>query len=158
VGTRPSSKNLTDSIGDENISNVMECFEKTTIKKISYSANVLDWIPIFNITVSLKKNSRFQNVYKNGISAANRYLVMVILRNGCQNVRLGVTVSKKVGKSVIRSRVTRLIKEAYRLNEKKFKTGFDIVFIARGQAAFSKFSDIEASVLRLAKKLDMRVF
>lgn len=103
-------------------------------------------------TVSLKKNSRFQNVYKKGSSKANRYLVMIILANAEIYNRLGITVSKKVGKSVVRSRVTRLIREAYRLNEDKFTKGMDIVFIARTSSAQAKFSDIERSVLQLARK------
>lgn len=103
-------------------------------------------------TVSLKKNSRFQNVYKKGSSSANRYLVMIILPNAENHNRLGITVSKKVGKSVVRSRVTRLIREAYRLNEDKFITGMDIVFIARVPSAQAKFSDIERSLLHLTRR------
>ena len=64
---------------------------------------------------SLKKNKDFQNVYKHGISYANKYLVMYVLDNKtCQN-RLGISVSKKVGNSIVRHRLTILIRESYRL-------------------------------------------
>ena len=51
---------------------------------------------------SLKKNRDFQNVYKKGKSYANRYLVMYVLKNDTERNRLGISVSKKVGNSVIR--------------------------------------------------------
>ena len=58
---------------------------------------------------SLKKNRDFQNVYKKGKSYANRYLVMYVLENDTDRNRLGISVSKKVGNSVIRHHVTRVI-------------------------------------------------
>ena len=58
---------------------------------------------------SLKKNKDFQNVYKHGISYANKYLVMYVLDNKTSQNRLGISVSKKVGNSIVRHRLTRLI-------------------------------------------------
>ena len=69
---------------------------------------------------SLKKNRDFQNVYKKGTSFANSYLVMYILENGLQENRIGISVSKKVGNSVVRHHLTRLIRESYRLSEEHF--------------------------------------
>lgn len=66
---------------------------------------------------SLKKNTDFRKVYKNGASYANRFLVMYILPNDTDRNRLGISVSKKVGNSVVRHRLTRLIRESYRLQE-----------------------------------------
>ena len=66
---------------------------------------------------SLKKNRDFQQVYKRGTSKANRYLVMYVLPNQHMKNRLGISVSKKVGNSVVRHRITRLVRESYRLNE-----------------------------------------
>ena len=71
---------------------------------------------------SLKKNRDFQNVYKKGKSYANRYLVMYVLENETDRNRLGISVSKKVGNSVIRHHVTRLIRESYRLHEDMFNS------------------------------------
>lgn len=65
---------------------------------------------------------------------------------------MGVSVSKKVGKSVVRSRVTRLIKESYRLSEKKIKSGFDLVFVARNAAAGATFHEINGALLHLLRK------
>ena len=66
---------------------------------------------------SLKKNHQFQFVYKNGKSYANKYLVMYVKENGTDRNRIGISVSKKVGNSVVRHRVTRLVRESYRLHE-----------------------------------------
>ena len=66
---------------------------------------------------SLKKNKDFQLTYKKGKSYANRYLVMYVRKNGTSGNRLGLSVSKKVGNSVVRHRVTRLLRESYRLQE-----------------------------------------
>ena len=62
-------------------------------------------------TESLKKNSDFQLVFKNGKSKANRNFIMYILKNGSDKNFLGISVSKKVGNSVIRHRIKRLLKE-----------------------------------------------
>lgn len=100
---------------------------------------------------SLKKNRDFQNVYKNGISYANKYLVMYVTENQMEKNRLGISVSKKVGNSIIRHRLTRLIRESYRLQEDKFKCGSDIVVIARDGAKEKKYADIESALIHLAR-------
>ena len=92
---------------------------------------------------SLKKNRDFQHVYRNGTSKANRYLVMYVLENQHMKNRLGISVSKKVGNSVVRHRITRLIRECYRLNEDLFKHNLDIVVIAR---------EIESAFMNLAER------
>lgn len=69
---------------------------------------------------SLKKYGDFQRVYKRGRSYANKYLIMYVLKQDVQENRIGISVSKKVGNSVVRHRITRLIRESYRLNEQKF--------------------------------------
>ncbi|MDY3015556.1 ribonuclease P protein component [Blautia sp.] len=101
---------------------------------------------------SLKKNSDFQQVYRHGTSYANRYLVMYVLENQYMKNRLGISVSKKVGNSVVRHRVTRLIRESYRLNEQLFKKSLDIVVIARPSAKEKSYQEIESALLHLAKK------
>ncbi|MBM6949149.1 ribonuclease P protein component [Mordavella massiliensis] len=100
---------------------------------------------------SLKKNREFQQVYKNGRSAANRLLVMYEMENGLGKNRLGVSVSKKVGNSIVRHRLTRLIRESYRLNEEMFPCGRDIVVIARVSAKGKGYREIESALLHLGR-------
>lgn len=83
---------------------------------------------------SIKNNSDFLKAYRHGKSYANRYLVMYVRKNDLDRNRYGITVSKKVGNSVVRHRVTRLIRESIRLNVEKFENGYDIVIIARNTA------------------------
>ena len=100
---------------------------------------------------SLKKNMDFQNVYKNGKSYANKYLVMYVLENQSNKNRIGISVSKKVGNSVIRHRITRLIRESYRLQEDVFNSSLDMVIIARSTAKDRSYKEIESAVLHLGK-------
>lgn len=105
-----------------------------------------------HFTQSLKKNYQFRYVYNRGKSLANKYLVMYVLKNGKNFNRLGISVSKKVGNSVIRSRVTRLIRESYRLKEDEIKLGWDIVIIARVSANGSSYNDISKALVHLIKR------
>ena len=100
---------------------------------------------------SIKKNEDFQKVYQSGKSYANKYLVMYVKKNELETGRLGISVSKKVGNSVVRHRIARLIRESYRLNESKFHSGWDIVVIARQGAKGRNYFEIESAVLHLAK-------
>ena len=100
---------------------------------------------------SLKKSKDFQNVYNKGNSYANRLLVMYVLENHTDKNRLGISVSKKVGNSVIRHHLTRLIREGYRLQEDMFNSGLDIVVIARESAKDRKYKEIESALLHLGK-------
>ena len=100
---------------------------------------------------SLKKNSDFQKVFKKGKSKANKYLVMYVLENELTINRVGIQVSKKVGNSVVRHRLTRLIRESYRLNSNMFNSGLDIVVIARNTAKDKKYKDIESALMHLSR-------
>lgn len=100
-------------------------------------------------TESLQKNQHFQDVYKRGKSYANRYFVMYILENHMEKNRFGISVSKKVGNSVIRHRVTRLVRESYRLHEEMFNSGLDIVVIARVSARNITYHEAESALLHL---------
>jgi ribonuclease P protein component len=103
-------------------------------------------------TVSLRKNHDFRIVYNRGKSIANRLVVMFVLPNNLGINRVGFSVSKKVGKSVIRSRVTRLLRESVRLLENKVKIGYDIVILARVNCNEMSFSEAKSAVFHLLKK------
>ena len=85
----------------------------------------------------LRKNTEFRLVYRRGKSYANKLLVLYVFNNkkniNDENLpynKVGISVSKKVGNSVVRSRSKRLIYESYRLNMKDIKSGYDFVFVA----------------------------
>ena len=98
---------------------------------------------------SLKKNADFQNLYKSGKSFANKYVVMDVKENDLGINRIGISVSKKVGNSVVRHRVKRLILESYRLHEDMFNSSLDIVVLARSTAREVGYAEIESALLHL---------
>ena len=98
---------------------------------------------------TLKNSREFQAVYKKGNSKANKYLVMYVLPNDKKEVRIGISVSKKVGNSVVRHRLARLIREAYRLNKEGLAVGWDIVVIARNSAKDKNYQQIESAFMHL---------
>lgn len=104
-----------------------------------------------NFSESLKKNQDFQSVYRKGRSYANKLLVMYVLENNMERNRLGISVSKKVGNSVVRHHVTRLVRESYRLQENIFNSGLDIVVVARANAASASYREIESALLHLGR-------
>ena len=101
---------------------------------------------------SMKKTKDFRNVYENGKSYANKFIVLYVWENGCSKNKLGISCSKKIGNSVVRHRFSRLVRESYRLQENVFNSGLDIVVVARACARDASFFDIQDSLIRLAGK------
>ena len=102
-------------------------------------------------STSLKLNHVFRRLYRtNGF--AGPYLVLYARKNRTGINRVGITVSKKLGKAHIRNRIRRRLREVYRLHEDKFLPGWDIVLVGRGKALDGDFAAITASFLTLARK------
>lgn len=102
--------------------------------------------------VSLKKNDDFGRVYRQGKSYGNKLLVMYVLERGQdQENRIGISVSKKVGNSVVRHRIKRLIKESFRTRSSEWKTGYDIVVIARKDAKDKDYKKMESALMHLGR-------
>ncbi|OGO76791.1 MAG: ribonuclease P protein component [Clostridiales bacterium GWB2_37_7] len=106
----------------------------------------------------MKKNFEFKKVYSEGRYYVEKYLVMYSIKNSSDYNKVGFSVSKKVGKAVIRNRVKRLMKENFRMLESDAKKGFDIIFTARpvsAEADFEAFKKCMESALirgRILKK------
>ena len=100
---------------------------------------------------SLKLNHIFQRLYRSN-GQANGYLVLYARKNRMDCNRVGITVSKKLGKAHIRNRVRRRFREVYRLNEEAFLPGWDIVIVARSRAIDADFEKLTAAFLQLAAK------
>ena len=105
---------------------------------------------------SLKLNHVFRRLYHTK-GVADSHLVLYARKNRTDGNRVGVTVSKKLGKAHIRNRTRRRIREVYRLNEDKFQPGWDIVVVARSRAVDAPFEQLTKSYLTLAKKLNLLI-
>ena len=102
-------------------------------------------------STSLKLNHIFRRLYHTS-GVADGLLVLYARKTRTDGNRVGVTVSKKLGKAHVRNRTRRRIREVYRLNEEKFQPGWDIVVVARTKAVEAPFEKLTASYLTLAKK------
>ncbi len=101
--------------------------------------------------VSLKNRQEFDRVYVQKRSFANKYLILYVYPNNLPSNRLGISVSKKVGNSVVRHRVTRLVRESYRLNKEQIQIGYDLVVVARGTAKDRSYAEVESALIHLIK-------
>ena len=101
--------------------------------------------------IRLGSNENFKPVYKFGKSKANKYLVMYVLERESGPNRYGFSVSKKVGNSVVRHHITRLLRECIRKDDEKLLDGKDIIIIARASAKGIGFIEIDGAVLHLCK-------
>ena len=104
---------------------------------------------------TIRRASEFKEIYNTGKSAAGGLFVMYYRRNGLDYNRIGISVSKKVGNSVVRHRVKRLVKECLRLNGKRFDSGLDLIVIARGAAKGKGQEEVNRAILHVAKKLSL---
>ena len=102
-------------------------------------------------SASLKLNHIFRRLYGSQ-GQANGYLVLYARRNRTQTNRVGITVSKKLGKAHVRNRVRRRFREIYRLNEDKFQPGWDIVVVVRTRSIDADFQKLTAAYLQLADR------
>ena len=105
---------------------------------------------------SLKLNHVFRRLYHTN-GQANGFLVLYARKNRTEGNRVGITVSKKLGKAHVRNRVRRRLREVYRLNEEKFLPGWDIVVVARTKSIEADFGDLTRAYLALAKKAGLLI-
>jgi ribonuclease P protein component len=92
----------------------------------------------------LTKPEQYARVYNGGGSWANGLLVVKALPNGLTLSRYGISVSKRVGKAVVRNRVKRLLREILRVAQ--LEPGWDIILIARPAAGRADYVGLEKSV------------
>ena len=102
-------------------------------------------------SISLKLNHIFRRLYHTS-GFADGYLVLYARKNRTPENRVGITVSKKLGKAHVRNRTRRRLREVYRLNEDRFTPGWDIVVVARSRCISADFRKLTDAYLSLAEK------
>ncbi|MDO4315063.1 MAG: ribonuclease P protein component [Oscillospiraceae bacterium] len=105
--------------------------------------------------VTLKENHEFRRLYRKGASAVGGGMVVYCRKNGLGHSRLGITASVKLGHAVVRNRARRRLREVYRLNADKLRTGYDIILVARSRTASMPWMDLNETFLRLCRKLGL---
>ncbi|MBK6846262.1 MAG: ribonuclease P protein component [Proteobacteria bacterium] len=103
----------------------------------------------------LRRRGEFLAAQQGGERAQLQHLVVLTtVRPGSR--RLGLTVSKKVGKAICRNRIKRWLREAWRRRKHTFPLGIDVVLIARSSAATAGFAALDAQLELLAERLRRR--
>ncbi len=96
--------------------------------------------------LTIKENWQFQRAYKRGKSFVSPVVVTYIVKNNTNNLQIGITTSKKIGKAVQRNRCRRIIRAAFYELLPDIKNGYDIVFVARAKTPFVKSTDILSAI------------
>lgn len=99
----------------------------------------------------LRKNLEFKKVYSGGKNFWNRNLTLYIKKNGLEESRFGITITKKVGNAVVRNKIRRRIKEIYRLNFYRIKDGYDLIFIPKKNVLEISYDELESAVIHILR-------
>lgn len=97
---------------------------------------------------SITRNNDFRRIYSRGKSYVSPALVVYVMKNRSNNIRVGITTSKKIGNAVQRNRSRRIIREAYRELAPNIKSGYDLIFVARGRTPYMKSPQIKKHMER----------
>ncbi|TSB47539.1 ribonuclease P protein component [Alkalicoccobacillus porphyridii] len=101
----------------------------------------------------IKKNEEFSAVFNHGRSVANRQFVLYVLKKEDQEqLRLGLSVSKKVGNAVMRNRIKRLIRTVFQEKQETLLPNCDYVVIARKPTASMDYQEFHASLAHVMRK------
>jgi ribonuclease P protein component len=101
-------------------------------------------------TDRVRQQSDFRRVYNRRRSVSDDWLIVYGCENGLDCVRVGLSVSRKVGPAHFRNRLRRLYREAFRLTRAGMPTGLDLVLIPRGSGEPS-LEQLRKSLPRLVK-------
>lgn len=102
--------------------------------------------------LTIKENRDFQRAYKRGKSFVSPAVVTYIMKNKENNLQIGITTGRKIGKAVQRNRARRVIRAAYSAILPELKSGHSIVIVARTKAVYSKSQEIERALRAHFKK------
>ncbi|MGG3891130.1 ribonuclease P protein component [Metabacillus fastidiosus] len=103
----------------------------------------------------IKKNEDFQKIFKQGKSMANRQFVIYFLEREESELRIGLSVSKKIGNAVTRNRVKRLIRQVFLEEKERIVNNKDFIIIARKPAAEMSYDEVKSSLNHLFKKMKL---
>ena len=100
---------------------------------------------------SLRSNMEFKRVYSGGKNYWNRNLVLYVKKNNVGNTRVGYSITKKIGNSVVRNKIRRRMKEIYRLNFSSIRGNYDLIFIPKKNVVDISYKELESAMLHILK-------
>ncbi len=102
---------------------------------------------------TITSNRDYQRIYRRGRSFVSPVLVTYALKNKNNNLRIGITTSKKVGKAVRRSRCRRVIRAAFTNISADLSAPYDVIFVARTRTSYVKSTEVEKYMREHLSKL-----
>ncbi len=109
-----------------------------------------------NKVLMIKKDEDYRRVYRKKNSISNKNIIMYVMKTNTKETRVGISVSKKIGKAVVRNKIKRRIKESYRVEySHKVKDGYDIIFLARGPIVDIEYNEIKKAIYNVLKRKEM---
>ena len=105
--------------------------------------------------VTVKENYVFRRVYRKGKSSVQPGLVVYCQKNRQGKTRLGVTVSTKLGKAVVRNHVRRQLREMYRLHLPEMKKGYDVILVGRVKTVHTPYGKLDKQYARALEALGL---
>ena len=110
----------------------------------------------FTKEARLRRRSEFLHVQEKGQKISAECLLALALPNASGQTRMGLTVSNKVGNSVVRNLIRRRLRELYRTRQRSLPKGIDLVVIARTSAADADFASLRRAFEKVAAELTRR--
>ena len=103
-------------------------------------------------TLRMKRNTQFSYVFKKGEVFKSKGLMIVVAPKKYRNAKIGLVVTKKIGKSVVRNHVKRLIRESLREHLSLISPALDLIIVARQGVESATYQEINKTILELLKK------
>ena len=103
----------------------------------------------------LKKKYQFNYVYRVGKTCHGKFLLIVFSPSKNKNVKIGVSVSKKIGNAVKRNRARRLLREAISKHLDEIKVNYNIILVAKQAIDGQKLDAVHGDVLAVLEKAEL---
>lgn len=104
----------------------------------------------------LRNNEEFEKVYRRGKNYWNRNLIIYVMKNDLNYSRIGFSVTKKIGNSVVRNRTKRRMKEICRQNFGNIKGGYDIIIIPKKNVVDITYKELKSAIFHILKLADIK--
>ncbi len=95
--------------------------------------------------------SEFQHVIRKGKRLFSKYFILCAKLTSTKKRRLGISISKKIGRAAARNRMKRLLREAFRLHQEEIKEGHDLLFLVKEDFSHLKRQELDSMVLNLLR-------